>query len=595
MINEPFEPVSEPRAMGWPHHGIVATRRVGGVAENIWIAGGVERAFPTEMYNIPYETYVSHKVCHPAVKQLDLTADEVASEYANGREWWEFATIAGSSSLFYGSNLGVRAWVAVLDDGKAWKVVIDPEFTGVRYRWMMRFSRTSLGPAIAFTGLPVTRQFSVELAPESATSLLLSPSSAQLVLSGNGNHGNISDVSRNGTRVIMDGAILRVVSAADLTAHGLDIATVTGELPFVFNAILHGKELKTNTTSSYGRFREESDMVLQRYDLDSAAVATMPYNESYSPLPSGAVSPTSSVRVNSIDPLASAMWIDYHLYDVPPRTEKHTWETKIKAHLSEDADSEIVTFRVLTEITAVQTYTGQACAWSAFYSSGAIYPDFARCPPPSLASVSTTYTLKQIIEYGNEQYVGERVWTATEAASGVTVSDCVPIPAASYTTGNYTTLGAVIVPQAYAAEGYVFRRGRPAPPITITPETWWAVFPPPFPVQPGATNQEIPSVWNRNSFSMREPVVDDVHMIYSQAQPFPPIVARYGITTNYFENSMPAAANMPKGLYYKGKFITPWLPAYNDVWTMNPKTYEVHVFPRAPAYDADGYLSAIYI
>lgn len=596
MINEPFEPVSEPRACGWPYHGIVAERRVGGVRQYTWIVDGVERAFPPEMADVPFDSHVAHKVRHPSAPKLDLTNEEVDSEHAAGREWFDFATIAGSQSLFYGHNLGAGAWIAVLDDNKAWTVQIYAEQVPatLRYRWVMKYSRTGIGPVSGLSGYSPTQTFWVELAPEAVGALLFSEASAQSEVSGSNDYGKVMDVSRNGTLAIIDNAIVRVITSADLAPYALTLATATGELPFVFNAVVHGTKA-TITNSSYGRFRKQSGMVLQRYDLSATTLSTMPTSEASAPLSAGVVLPSGSTRVNSIDPGFPTMWIDYQLYDVPPRVEVETWETSIKAHLSEDIDGEIVEFKVVSELTSTQVYSGQACAWSAFDSSGAISPDFVRCPPPTLAAVSTNYTLRQVITYGDAEYRGERTWSSVEAASGVTVSDCTPRPAAGKTTGNFTIFGAQIVPQAYAGDSYAFYRGRPAAPGAFSAGAWDALVAPPYPMQPDDSNASFLASWNRNNFSMRDPVVDETHMRSVTAMSFQPIMARYSMVENYFANSMPAAVNIPKGLYYKGKFITPWLPAYNDVWTMNPKTYEISVFSRAPTYTSDGYLNAVYI
>lgn len=597
MINEPFEPVSEPRVCGWPYHGVLAERRVAGALEYVWVFDDVVYPVPSAIEHVPFSSYVSHKVRHPSVAPIDLTPEEISGERAEGREWFDFATIAGDQSVFYGKNLGVCSWIAVLDDGKAWRVSVfaTQEPGGGRYKWMMEYGRTALGPISRYAGGPSVRTFRFEISPEAADTLLFSAASAQARLGGNGNHGVLQDVSRNGTRAIIDYAIVRVITSADLAPYSLDLTSVSGELPIApLNIVVHGSKL-TTTTSSYGRYRRESGMYLQRYDLTQASLSNMPINESSSPLAAGAVYPSAIQRVNSIDPAFSAMWIDYALYDVPPLTEVETWETDIKAHLSEDDDLGIIRFRVVSELTSTQTFSGQACAWAAFYSQGANGPDFGRCPPPTSVVVTTTYMLKQTIEYGGERYIGERSWSHVESSAGVTITDCTSRPAASFTTGNYSKFGVLTVPYAAPGEGQAFHRGRPAVSATLTPDTWDAVSAPPFPIQPDASNASLPAVWTRNNFSMREPVAGEAYVRFTAVRPFPALVARYSAAENHFVNSMPAAAAMPKGIYYKGKFITPWLPAHSDVWTMNPKTYEVHVFTRASAYNADGYVNAIYI
>lgn len=600
MINEPFEPVSEPRACGWPYHGVVVCKQVSGSVQYKWVLNGVETDIPADITHVPRDMFVAHKVRHKTVDELDLTPDEIASELENGRVWYDFATIAGSLNVFYGKNLGARSWLAILDDNRAWKVSLAAEHISVgdRYRWIMYFSRTNIGPVAAPLGASPTRTFWVELTCEEGGFLFSAASAQSTVNSTGAEQAKITDIALHGDRLIVDGLTIRVLSSADLTVHGLDLDTVTGELPFTFNPLV-ASSLITTVNGSYGTYITTAQMGSKRRDISAAAVATMPISESGGPLPAGAVSPSSSIRVDSINSSYPDMWVQYHLYDVPPRTEVETWETRIKAHLPENGRDGFVEYVVQSELTATQTYTGQACAWSGYYSQGGNGPNFANCPPPSTASVSTSYTLKQTIEYGDFRYKGERTWSVVEAAAGVTVTDCIPRPptGSSFTTGNYSIFGALIIPTVYSSEGFAFHRGRPASPNNFVPSAWAALAPVPFPVQPGDSGATVESSWTHNQYSMRTPVVDEDHLIMvpSYLGPFKPIMARFNITTNYAVESLPAAANMPTGLYYKGKHITPWLPTYSDVWTMDPKTYEIHIFPRAALYNSDGYLFAIAI
>lgn len=594
MINEPFEPVSEPRACGWPYHGIALQKRVGGVFQYLWSVNGVEGDYPGDFIDQPRDANVSHKVRHPDAKPLDLTPEEIDSEKAAGRAWYDFATVSGTTSLFYGKPLGWMAWIAILDDNKAWKVEFVPEYVpvGNRYRWIMRYSRSGIGPVNGLTGYTPLQVFWMEVTEAPAT-ILLSAYTAQRVLVDDISTHLITDTALHGDRVLLSGLPVRVITAAEMAAHGVDFATASGELPFQFNPRIWDG-VYTVYDGPYDTGGTESPIWGFRHSITTDTLETMPFEGEYPWLvrPSQYISPSSIERVYSSEITTPLSYIDYSLFDVSPRTETHTWEAWVNAHLPEDGSDGYVKYKVTTVLTTTQVYTGRMCGFVAqSHPTGSNVPNSTTCPPPDTATVTVNYEIKQTIEYGGYRYTGTRTGSVRQ------YNNQAGAPGQGY-CGNYTEAGVLVIPTAPTE---CVRTANAFPP-NFQPALWHSLsnydvlnvpVRPAMPEDYGSAPTD--AIWNRQYWSMRTPVAAEDYILNGPGTNWPPVVAKYAHALADYAGTMPAAANMPNGLYYKGRHITSWLPAYNDVWTMDPKTFEIIKFPRAPTYSSDGYLHAIAI
>lgn len=575
MINEPFEPISEPRACGWPYHGFAFTKQVGGVVTSGMIVNGVEVSTPPEFVGFPQGTRVAHKIRHPDAPLLDLSAEEIASEAAANRTWRNYATISGERQLFYGNNLEARSWIAILDDGKAWKVTITPSQIGLRQRWVMWFTRYSYGPAYIDGMAGTSHSFWVELAPFHEMSMF-TPTSAEY-----NDVYKIRDISPSGDRVIVSSntsfLAIRVIKSADLAPYEVTLETASGEIPFVFDCVIDRVVGVYNSPVNTTPIIKIDPLVEYVRDWDAASSALLPdaARTRY---------PSSTVRVYSTHPNWLSAFVDYKLYDMPPITISESYKLTIKAHFPEDGSDGFIMYVDETTYTATLTPSGQFCAFGGNSggtggSSNPLSQDY--CVPPATCTGSIQHTVKQTITYAGVRYTGTSEWIT--AATNL----------------NINFFGSPVYPVVNSLNGFAWVIPWPQNEAFTTPFAHF--FNAPEPMAPDHQNASTASQWNAaywdgNSETQNSIPVGRENTVSLVGRGLPgPITYCPDQSGLPYARFRPAAATMPKGLYYKGKFIKPWLPAHNVVWSVDPETYEVMVLQRPALYNGDGYTYCCYI
>lgn len=575
MINEPFEPISEPRACGWPYHGFYFEKQISGVKTTGLIVNGVEGPTPAAFNSSPQGSRVAHKIRHPNAPLLDLSAEEIASEAEAQRSWRNYATVSGARNFFYGEYLGWRSWIAVLDDGKAWLVSIIPSQIGQRWRWIMTFFRYSYGPAYlsGMSGTP--HNFWVELAADSALSAF-EPTSAAA------DRGmRIYDLSTQGDRMITIGTdaglvghamfTVRVIKSSDLTPFGLTLETASGELPFVFDCIEnHDAPVFDSPVNSFPVVKKDS-MVDYALNYDEATQAILP-------AAARTIYPSSTVRVYATHPNWLTAYVDYKLFDVPPMTVTSHYKLTRKAHLPDDGGDGFVMYIDETTYTATRTASGQFCGIGAI-GNGSANPEAQNyCVPPSTCTGTIQHTVTQTIRYAGKKYTGTSSWVTTATNLNINAQGNPSYPVLNSLNGFAVELGLVEVESNFAPYAQFFKPRE----SVLTDDQYAADL----------------TFWNMQYWDGNSETVQSLPTFVQS-----PVDANFTSPVMYCPDQSalpgahfrPAASAIPKGIYYKGKFIKPWLPAYNVVWSVDPETYEVCVLPRAPTYDGDGYTYCCYV
>lgn len=573
MINEPFEPISEPRACGWPYHGFFIRKRVGGVIEQKIIYDGVERDLPAGVFtHLPQSNRESHKIRNPAAPKLDLTNEEKDSERENGRVWLDYALIAGQLGHFYGVNRGVSTWIAMMPDGRAWRVAIAPTYSVAKgYYWIIEFSRYRIGPVVpSGTGLSgglrsFSMTFSFGLGDYYDTTTAQAAYSAGASYLGYG----VSDISVDGRHVAFFSVAsllstthaVSIPGAAELDSLGIALDTAAGEYPVTYNSRhlavpmfdASDPELSETrvTTSSYCAARKNSyPYQVSNIRFTEASVATLTSAE-YS----------TAYEDVTVDGLNGGYTI-YRCFTIPDRSYRLVADSETLMGFGEGIDETLVR-KVHTEIDVVMKASGRLCVQTFQYAPTGSGP----MPAPDSITYRSELTINERITFGDNEWFAQATETRTDSSVGNTTW-----------YGNPT---ASVIAPGYS--GALIRKDRPEI-DNFLPIMHPTFYPAPAQRQPGDAGD-----WDSGNydFSISPPVTIGIPDM--QAAWYRPEILATDLKYS------PAAATIPKGTYYKGKYINSFLPKYNKVWAINPVTYEMFIADRAPTGDADGYIYATFI
>lgn len=153
MITEPFEPITEPRAVGWPWHGFYCVyRNAGGMYESKLVVNGKEFDVPAGV--IPnYPPLESRKTMlfrsPDAGEPMMLTNAERLMEAKRGREWLPYAVVSGKNSWTYGdsTHLWGRGWLYIDPAGHTWRAALTQvRDNGLPYTAWVELARGLYGP-----------------------------------------------------------------------------------------------------------------------------------------------------------------------------------------------------------------------------------------------------------------------------------------------------------------------------------------------------------------------------------------------------------------------------------------------------------------
>ena len=569
MINEPFEPVSEPRACGWPYHGWFIRKHVGGVIEQkIVRADGVEYDLPSGVYStLPQNTNLAFRIRHPDAPELDLTVEEKESELAEGRTWLNYALISGQLGAFYGVNLGISQWIAVLEDGHAWKVWLWPNYSEGRYFWVLEFSRYSIGPIVP-AGAPDRgfRHFSVEAVFNyvNGDNYYSQVTAQSAYLGGQSWFGwGVADMTDDGTKAILftvssgtsATAILTMPTAADMAALGTSFETASGFIPGTYKMIKDypaGYDPAIGTVSQSGPVSSAaSAWTGWRQYADPYATSQTAFTETSKNLLT-TVEYSYDYEDVTVNGTGGAYRI-YRCFTIPDRTYTITHSAEFITSLG--PDGEPLRFKRKLKMDMRVYWTGKQCIDYYTYIPGGGAGPF---PAPYTLQGFTEIKVDDEVRYGQERWVASNTNTVTKSYKWYGGNPSV----------NSTRVA--IPKENPSIDTYSFYTSIP-------------FFAAPFTKQVGDSGD-----WNQGNFDF------SVAPPATNSYPQPSIVFRPEIPSSQLTYA-PAIAAIPKGAYYRGMMVGSFLPKYNKVWAFDPTSHEIFVRDRAATDSADGYLYASYI
>lgn len=560
MIVEPFEPISEPRVCGWPHHGFLAEKQPAGGGYNSYslFINGEEIPVPADFTAMPSETRNSFKIRHPDAEPIDLTPEEIHTEALEHRSWKDFATISGYQSIFYGAQLGYRAWIAVLSDNRAWRVALDTAYNPAigQMEWIMAFSRYAYGPVYRPGQDIGYRSFSIRIYDDATVPIYFSSYAA----TNNIGH-TLVDIGAHGRYAIMRFTELfpiRVPNAADLASMGINLDTVSGALNILWCPIIDN--VYENESSNINFYATNPNSFMgggANYSVPkSQSVKTPMYSyrfaltaDSVSRLSSLAASETGVTRVSRPDD--PGIYVDYATYDIPPITIEWDVTLERKAHVLNDGDEGFVIYKSRAKVRSTISPSGVLGIKG--WANGSS-PDIVGCPPPASPTASGTITVKSVIEYGSNRW---------EKSSSLTID-----------MGAYYTLRINTGDAWYAM-----------PPLNSDADSLRAVFQAFF-VCPESTSSAVFDFGT--AYTAMAPSVAGSEF----SAPVMHVRSRAGVEHPGY---CPVLSEIPPGTYYKGEFVSSWLPSSSVVWAYDYSTGDIISLPRPATADSEGYLYVTYV
>jgi len=568
MITKELPPFCDLAKVGRTDHGILFTRRVDGAIERRLLMGGIEHPVSATVGVTPTGRRMSSTVKHPAAPPLGMSPAVLAAERVAGRAWVDYATLAGDNGVFYGVAIGARAWVAILPDGRAWKVEIVNFFSD---HWRMEFSRGIGGP-INPAG-PPARVFSIRLTNNSGGKTEHFTSSI-FSLDGGPNaptYYTIADISLYGRRAMVratktagdaagglfnQGAgnviTIRIPSAAEFSAWGINLETATGHYAGALFDAVENNTMSGTQTPVYNHVAMWARSYIMDW-TDQRVMATFragvlsgaEYINNY-PGVGGSMSVTTETVSNGQDRRL-------FVHTPPDKPIVYFFEVERRAHISDKPDESDIIYKSRVEATVRVRANGPFVS----YESG--YPGEI---PDSATEAYYDWEINQTVTYG------DNAWSATSEHREV-----------------------------YDASTIAFGVGA-GPSFT---EPTWSLQPPvnagnlkPFILFfQGPENNSSGDDWGLSGYdysTQQQSIPNQVASEFCSQ-----LMHKISLEGSEFSEWFPAHSVIPSGTYFKGQFVSDFLPRHNLTWAYNPQENIIASRPRPAVESDDGYLSAVYI
>lgn len=524
MFNNILHAPTPIKRWGWPHHGFWVVTQA---SEYKLIIAGHEISLPSWFAGWPAGRRYGLTVKHPDAPPLAMSAAEKQEEADQNRVWADFAMLAGRDNWMYANNqLGKRSWIATLPDNKAWRVGLLPFNDAGNWVWMMQFYRWTDGPLDLGTG--GFRYFAINAKGANNQNELFTPATAQAAYTAGDTYYRISDISIFGRRAVVNkspeewrsAAVIRIPSATEFAAMGIDLEDADGWYPAaVFDPVVDNVFSYEELGTPPWSKKLESAMVSESFVVNDIDIVNNP------PVFNDAI-------ITVFDEGESYESVMAYVPVLPEVKCKVTCQMARKAHLS-DSDDTIVFYRTKTEITGYRELIGGGIQW--------VVSGSYRITENALATgVREIFDVTQTISYG------DATWTAS---SQVVYEYSTNNPASDYREVDGTYSVRPLVP-GFVANETMFR---------FAPEDSGTAY----------------------DFSTAQPFTSDQGRGEQFGCPLMHMPPLNEDATLHAEKWAPALLEIPQGTYYRGRFISAWLPSSNYAWAFNPATNELLTLPRA--------------
>lgn len=522
MFDDLLFDTTVPAYWGWPYHGFIAQKSN---YTFTYFVNGVERALPFAPGAMPYGRRAPLALKHPDAPPLALSAADIAAEALAGRVWSDKLWLSGTNNAIYcQTHIGKRSWIAVLPDDNAWTVQIQSgNEWPAGWTWRMVFYRYSAGPA-AIGGNPSGyRYFSIKI-NASPDNSLFSVSGAQADYQGLQDYYTVSDVSLDGRRALVhergEGskvvAAIRIPSQAEFDGWGVDLTTVEGAQNITFFPVIDW--VSTGVVDEIVPAWPGGNFLVKRTQNEAMFSFLFEADAATRQRIQDGTLATPEVIVDD----GGNTW--HYWSDLPPHDCVYTSTLTRKAHLTETGD--FVLYRSDHVVSVHWELVGGGVSKLISYGDGPLVE------PQRATHIKEVETVMHTVIYGDQTWFGSHTHTRST----------------DLYASNHQLVSGLVDDGKIKYLGYVPLASQQL--FAICPYSDGAVF----------------------DYNTPSGVLVSVQINPSAIEFSSPIMHMTSRVGNY---NLPASQVIPVGTYYKGRFISPFLPSSSTTWAFDPETDEI--------------------